>query len=114
MNQLTGFTDQPKQQATIVLADGSRAVILMQYLAQQTAWSVDVTWGTFSASGLILVASPNWLRQFREVIPFGLMILTAGNLDPTDQEAFVNGSASLFLLDPADVTAVEAAVYPGK
>ena len=114
MNQITGLTDQPKQQTTLVLADGSRVTLLIQYLAQQTAWSVDVTWGTFIAQGLILVASPNWLRQFRDVIPFGISVLTAGNLDPTDQEVFVNGSASLFLLDPADVTAVEAAVYPGK
>lgn len=111
MNLLGGFTDQPKQTTSIVLADGSKATLALEYRPNQLAWFYDLAWSDLEIKGLRLVASPNVVRQFRLQIPFGLAVITAGNVDPVDQESLVNGSASIFLLDAADVLDVEAAVF---
>lgn len=113
MNLLEGFTDQAKQQTTIVLADGSRAVLLLEYRPNQIGWFASLTYGRFTLNGQRLVSSPNYLRQWREQIPFGLAVLGVNNVDPLRQTDLADGSVSLYLLDQADVEAVEAAVYPG-
>lgn len=114
MNLLGGLTDQPKQQTTIVLADGTRATLSLEYRPNQLAWFYDFAWGDVQVDGGRLVASPNAIRQFRNRIPFGLAVITAGNVDPTDQESFVNGSTSVYLLDSQDVLDVEASAFPGN
>lgn len=111
MNLLGGLTDQPKQTTTIVLADGTRATLALEYRPNQLAWFYDLEWEGLAINGCRLVASPNIVREFRLRIPFGLAVITAGNIDPTDQEAFVNGSASVYLLDAQDVLDVEAAIF---
>ncbi len=113
MNLLEGFTDQAKQQTTLVLADGSRAVLVMEYRPNQIGWFVNLTYGDFQLDGQRLVSSPNFLRQWREQIPFGLSVLGINNVDPLRQTDFADGTVSIYLLDQADVDAVEAAVYPG-
>lgn len=113
MNLLGGLTDQPKQTTTIVLADGSRATLALEYRPNQLCWSYDLAWGSIEINGCQLVASPNIVREFRHRLPFGIAVITAGNIDPTDQECFVNGAASVYLLDAADVEDVEAALFAG-
>lgn len=113
MKALTGFTDAPKQQTTLVLEDGTRATLYLEWRPAQRCWSFDLTWGDFSLLGQQLVASPNILRGFREQVIFGIAVIGAGNVDPSDLESFVNGSAALYLLDAADVADVEATVYTG-
>lgn len=113
MNLLGGLTDQPKQTTTIVLADGSRATLALEYRPNQLCWVYGLTWGEIEILGCQLVASPNIVRQFRTRLPFGIAVITAGNIDPTDQEAFVNGSCSVYLLDADDVADVEAAIFAG-
>lgn len=111
MNLLSGLTDQPKQESTIVLADGSRAVLRLEYHPNQLCWVYDLAWGEIEIKGGQLTASPNILRQFRHRLPFGIAVLAAGDLDPTDQESFVNGSTLIYLLDAAEVDEVEAAIF---
>lgn len=111
MNLLGGLTDQPKQQTTIVLDDGTRATLFLEYRPNQLAWFFDLAWENIEINGCQFVASPNIVRQIRHRIPFGIAVITAGNVDPTDQECFVNGAASVYLLDAADVEDVEAAIF---
>ncbi len=113
MNLLQGFTDQAKQQTTLVLADGSRAVLVLEYRPNQIGWFASLTYGEFRLNGQRLVSSPNYLRQWREQIPFGLSVLGVNNADPLRQTDLSDGTVTLYLLDQPDVEAVEAAVYPG-
>ena len=115
---LTGLTDQPNQQYPITLPDGSTATMLLQFWPQQLGWFYELTWDgqtpQFEEGLAQLVASPNILRQWKNVIPFGLALATKTGLDPTNQEDFVNGNATLLLLNPSDVGSVETTYFPGN
>lgn len=118
MTIVTGITEQPNQQLTLRLADGSTAKLTLNYRVQQTGWFADMVWTrtdgtTFPVYGLRVVTSPNILRQLRHVIPFGLGVASTGNVDPTSVKSFASGISKLLLLDEADIARIEAEVYPG-
>lgn len=118
MNKVNGITEQPAQILGLVLEDGSRATLSLYYRPQQNGWFYDLAWPgpaslpvPFQVQNRRLVTAGNMLRQFRDVIPFGLACFTPDNSDPMTQNSFVDGSAELVLLNAADVAVVEAAVY---
>lgn len=114
MTIVAGITSQPKQQLSLVLEDGSTVAALIEYRPQQIGWFADFTWGTWIARGIRLTSSPNLLRQYRQVIPFGLAIIMANNVDPLNVTDFADGTATVFLLNADDVLAVEAAAFAGN
>lgn len=115
---LTGLTDQPNQQYPITLPDGSAATLTLGFWPQQNGWFYNLAWSgrtpAFALNGQQLVVSPNLLRQWRNVLPFGLGVVTNDGLDPTDQEDFVNGNCTLFLLDTSDIATAETTLFPGS
>lgn len=114
MNTLQGITDQPKQTTTIVLDDGTKATLVLEYRPQQLGWFYNLTHESFVLNGQRLVASPNILRSFRKLIPFGLAVLTTNGVEPLNQRDFVNGTVTLLLLDADEVDEVETAVFTGN
>ena len=115
MNLINNITDQTAQTFSVTLADGSRATINLAYWPQQLGWYYDVTWSTgpFPILGRRVVTSPNMLRQFRNQIPFGLMVITTDNQEPINQDDFSTGYAQMILLDQDDIATIEATIYPG-
>lgn len=120
MNSITGITDQPAQNSFILLEDGSRAELTLFYRPQQLGWFYNIRWPgspslpvPFETRGRRLVTSPNALRQYRKLIPFGLMLFTIDNLEPLGQSAFVDGTADLILLNAAEVLEIEERGFPG-
>lgn len=113
MNRVEGITDKPKQQTTIVLADGSHVSLLLEYRPNQLGWFYDLAWGDFTVNGLRLVTGPSLLRAFRNVLPFDLAVLATANVEPLNQADFADGTCQLYLLQGEDISAVNAAVYAG-
>jgi hypothetical protein len=113
MKILTGFTSQPKQTMTFVLDDGSAVSMTMVYRTQQLGWFVDIAWQSWIVTGLRLTASPNLLQKWENLIPFGLAILTQGNVEPLNLTDFADGIATVYLLNAADVVAVNEAAFAG-
>ena len=118
MKIITGLSEQPKQQSTLVLADGTRAVWSISYVSQQTGWFYDLSWnGTVIATGQRMVSSPNILRQYINKISFGIAVISPNQLEPTTQTALADGSITCYLLEGADLEAIETAVFdapPGQ
>lgn len=120
MNSITGLTTQAAQNSFLQLEDGSRAQLALFYRPQQLGWFFDLTWPgnerlpvPFASYGNRLVASPNILRQYRKLIPFGLMLYTIDNLEPMGRTCFVDGTADLILLNEADVLEIESRGFRG-
>lgn len=116
MNVINGLTNQAAQVVGLSLPDGSRVTLTLYFRPQQNGWFYDLDWpgttaGPFASRNRRLVTSGNMLRQFRDYVPFGLAVFTPDNSDPMTQNCFVDGTATLVLLNAADVTAVEAQVY---
>ena len=111
MTTIENISDQSPQQMTIVLPDGSALTITFTYKAQQSGWFWDASWNgqnpPWQRNGQRLCTSPNFLRQERNVIPFGLALSTTDGSEPTGQEDFQSGKATLVLLDATDVINVE-------
>lgn len=120
MNFIDGLTSQPAQISTLVLDDGSRVTFSLEFKPQQAGWFYSLFWpgkndNAFELNGCRLGCSPNMLRQFRDLIPFGLaLVATPDDLDPITQTCFVDGTAELILLDAEDVASVEAELYKGS
>lgn len=114
MTTLTGLSDQPKQQSNFVLPDGSSVSFYMEYRQQQKGWFADIVWQGVTINGLRLTTSPNFLRQWQHLLPFGLALFTAGNVEPILLADFVNGVATIVVLTADDVATINATSFPGN
>lgn len=113
MTILTGITSEPKQQLSFVLEDGSRVAMFMQYRPQQEGWFADFSLGDWEVKGLRLTASPNILVKWQKLVPFGLAIITARNVEPLNVTDFINGVVTMYLLNADDVALVNTTSFAG-
>lgn len=105
------LTADPIQQFVLTGIPGISVQCQLRFLPRIEAWILDVTYGNFTAEGILVVDSPNLLRQWSNIIPFGLACTRQDKLDPYLIDDFQNSTASLYLLDASDVLAVEAALF---
>jgi len=68
---------------------------------------MSLVYGTFVLNNYRVVVSPNCLRAFRGVIPFGIACDTTDGYEDLFINDFSNGRASLYLLNSDDVKSVE-------
>ena len=106
MYQILSLTDAPKQQFNALISGYDSATIYLEYKPQQYGWFMTVTWGTFVLSNERVSASPNLLRQFKDILPFGLMITGDESLDPSAIDSWVEKN-QMYFLDAADVVEIE-------
>jgi len=113
MTQIDNITDQANQLTQVVLPDGSVLQITLVFRASTERWTIDVLHPTLAVDGINLCASPNVLREWRNLINFGLSCTSITGVDPVNVEDFVNGNAALYVLSEADVQLVEEEIYGG-
>lgn len=114
MNKIEKITDDPLQQQTIVLADGTTFSFEMYFIPMQQGWFfTNITYGTFTLTGLRICVSPNMLYQFQNLIPFGIACFSVGNREPSLQQDFVSGNCQLYLLTQAEVAEYTAYIENG-
>jgi hypothetical protein len=106
------ITNQAKQTFVFTLTDGSNVAFSMTYVDNQQGWFYSVSHAStgFAVSNRRMVMSPNMLRAFREIIPFGFMVATTDGEEPIFQNDFVNGRASFYLLNAADLPIAEQVI----
>lgn len=111
MKAIEGLTDYPNQKTTLVLEDGTRATLTMEYRPNQLGWVYNLSWNdSFLVEGCRMTISPNLLRQYHHLIPFGLALVATGAAEPMRQDDFATGRARLFILNSGEVAEVEAAI----
>lgn len=113
MTIITGITGQPKQQMTLQIADGTQASFYLEYREQQSGWFWDLTWGDHVINGNRLTTFPNILRQWKNILPFGIGVVSSGNVEPLNLTDFIDATVILLQLTAADVSTIEATVFPG-
>lgn len=107
MQQVTAITDDIIQTSGIILDDGSVVQMTLQYVPAQQGWWYSLSYGSWQADLMRIVVSPNMLRKYRRVIPFGLAVSTIDGYEVVNQSDFVSGRASMFSLNAADVKSAE-------
>lgn len=104
IDNLTGFANQV---TTLLLPDGTTAAMELAFHGATNRWVMNLTYGARAINGIGLCTLPNVLRQWRNLIPFGIGCATPNMTDPFTVNDFALGRVSMFLLTAADVQAVE-------
>ncbi len=109
MYLVQGISKYSLQKQRLILPNGDPFLLTIQYKPQQFGWFItDMSYAptSFELKGARIVTSPNMLYQFKNRIPFGLACFTTDNQEPTNQEDFSSGYASLYVLSEAEVRAL--------
>lgn len=110
-NQLNNLTDFANQTTTLQLPDGTTANLTLIFNATAERWVANIVYGTLVINGLGVCCLPNILRQWKNVIPFGLACATNDQTDPFAANDFSDGRARLFLLSADEVLLMESQIF---
>lgn len=112
MLYINKITADPQQQITLTGIPAITIALTLRFMPRIRQWIMGVQTGTQNIQGIAVTTSPNMLRQFRHVLPFGIACLTASGLDPFTINDFSNQASNLYLLNAADVALLEAEMFP--
>ena len=110
MQQVTAITNDPNQTLGIILPDGSTVSMTLNYIPAQQGWFYSLSYGSFVANLMRIVVSPNMIRRFRNIIPFGLAVTTIDGYEVINQSDWVSGRAQMYALFGTDIQAVETLI----
>lgn len=102
------------QETALQMPDGSTGVLALTYRGAIQRWTFDFTHTQFpagAATGQMLTVHPNILRQWKNLLSFGLAVVSTTGTDAVSIDDFVNGAVLLYLLDAADVAAIEESFF---
>lgn len=111
MTLIDNLTNFANQQTTLILDDGTTVDLVLLFNAATDRWVMSVTYLDKIIESLGLCTLPNVLRQWMNVLPFGIACVTADQTDPFDINDFSTGRVKLYLLTAADVAQIETKIY---
>ena len=107
MLYINKITAAPSQIATLTGIPGVNITMRLRFLPRVQQWVADFDDGTIQIYGVSVMCSVNLLRQWKNVIPYGISCIVANGLDPYQVTDFASQAANLYLLDATDVATIE-------
>ena len=117
MLALNSITSDAKQAFTLISETGEQIIFSLQYLARQQQWIFNLSYKDTIINGKTLTVGPNILRQYKNKIDFGLMVLSSDGQDPWYVTDFITNPPAiapritLFLLNATDVQSIENSYF---
>ena len=111
MKLLTEISQDPKQRFDVKTEDNQTFELKLEYSDQQQGWFYSITFGDIVINNARLVTSPNIIRQFKNVLPFGIFIATDDLSEPLFIDDFSTERVKFLLLTPDEVEQVEIDFY---
>lgn len=111
MQIITTLTNYPNQRHQLVLENRESADLRLYFLSRQKSWYYDITYKNITINCNKVVLTPNSLRQFRKIIPFGLMFFTNGYVEPFKIDDFSSGRIKMGILNSEEVEQIEKETY---
>jgi hypothetical protein len=111
MNYLDKISDRSFLRFFLTGNPGQRIILTLRFMPSQNMWFMDIEYETIIINGIAVVASPNLLRNSKNILPFGICCNTTSGLDPYFVDDFATERANLYLLSQADVDALEAQLF---
>jgi hypothetical protein len=111
---LDNLSNNAFQQSFIQMPDGTTGQLNLYYRAAVSRWFFDFIHPQFPNGSLLgagLCVHPNILRQFKNIINFGMACVTNSGVDPVSIDDFINGNASIYILNSSDVQSVETGYF---
>lgn len=110
MIKLTEVTNDYIQKLEPVLDTGETFELKLQFIEQQRQWWFSITYQDFTVINSTLTASPNILRKYKNIIPFGISCISTDQGDPYFKDDFSSGRIALYALNKSEVQFVETDV----
>lgn len=108
MRKVTSLNDTYKQQFQFLISGYDSVDIIIEFKPLQEGWFFQsIIWGNFSVYQERIGVSPNLLRQWANVIPFGILVIGPDAIDPFSQDAWLQGW-EMHILDETEIIEVEA------
>lgn len=106
MRQITTIDSNSSQ--SIYFASETKNLIhfTFHFSSRQQAWFLDVETDTFNVYGIQICCLPNLLDKYRNIIDFGVSIVTEDGLDPWRVTDFEDGYCSFYVLNPEELKEV--------
>lgn len=109
MKIIDRINDSTFQQITLNDEDEGRNIfVLLRYMPFQRRWIMNIEYEGVTINGIALGNSVNVLRNYRNILPFGVAITTSDGFDPYYLQDFSSGRAVFRLLDSSDVAEAES------
>jgi len=108
MKQLTQISADSKQTVKFILDDNTQFTLYMEYHDNTSGWYFDLTYNNFSITEQRMTNHPNILRQYQNIVPFGLFISVPDGTEPLYIDDFSTGRAAVYVLTAAEVATIEA------
>lgn len=110
MKLITALNGDSNQVLRVTLDDGTQFQLSLTYSSNQLAWFYSVVYGNFSVNNRRLVVSPNMLRAFRNILPFGISCVSPDGREAIYQTDLTSGRISLSTLNTNDVIEAETLI----
>lgn len=110
MIQISTLNNAPKQNFQYNLEGYDTIDFTLEFKPQQESWFISITYGTWSLMNERVATSLNMLRQFKNILPFGLLIYTTLKVDPCTIDAWEKGW-EFYILTRDEVAQIEADYY---
>ena len=103
MIELTNLTNEAKQSMILVGTNNEQIPFDLTYFPTQQLWSFNISYLDFEAKGITLVCAPNILYKFKNLLPFGIGVISTDGGDPYYIDDFIVKRIRIFLLDETDL-----------
>ena len=117
MRLINNITTDSRQQFTLITESGEEVSFLLYYVPTQQQWAFNLSIGNLTINGATIGVAPNLLRNYRNLIDFGLMCISSDGYDPYYINDFVASTPNsspriqLFLLNQTDVNNIEKTYF---
>ena len=111
MEIITSLTSHPNQLHQLVLENRESAEFRLYYLGRQMSWYYDITYKELTINCQKVVLTPNSLRQFKNIIPFGIAFFSDSDIEPFKLDDFTSGRIKMGILNKEEVRQIEEEIY---
>lgn len=111
MQTITSITSSVNQRMQLVLENNETVDFHIYYSARMQSWYYDFSYKNVTCNGSKVVLSPNSIRQFRKILPFGFMFNANSYVQPFKQDDFSSGRVQFSVLNADEVQQIEREVF---
>lgn len=111
MKQITALTAIPKQSVKMQVENGGIVEISFTYRENQRAWFFDIEYNDFVCKTTQLTNCPNIIRQFQNILPFGIGCYVNDGGEPWFLNDFETERVKVFLLNEEEVNYIGQQIY---
>jgi len=111
MRQITEISEDPTQKLDIVTEDNQTFELSLEYSDQQQGWFYSIIFGDLIINGSRIITGLNILRNYKNIIPFGISILTDDLSEPIFIDDFSTERVRFIILTEEEVETIETVFY---